>query len=94
MVSLSNFNFTGMTDVNNSILSSIGGFIAPIFKPLGFGNWQASVSLLTGLIAKETVVSSMGVIFGGNLQTLLPLHFTALSALSFTWYLYYFTHHV
>ena len=80
---LSNFNFTGMTDVNNSILSSIGGFIAPIFKPLGFGNWQASVSLLTGLIAKETVVSSMGVIFGGNLQTLLPLHFTALSALSF-----------
>ena len=80
---LSNFNFTGMTDVNNSILSSIGGFIAPIFKPLGFGNWQASVSLLTGLIAKETVVSSMGVIFGGNLQTLLPLHFTVLSALSF-----------
>ena len=80
---LSNFNFTGMTDVNNSILSSIGGFIAPIFKPLGLGNWQASVSLLTGLIAKETVVSSMGVIFGGNLQTLLPLHFTALSALSF-----------
>lgn len=41
------------------------------------------MSLLTGLIAKETVVSSMGVIFGGNLQTLLPLHFTALSALSF-----------
>lgn len=80
---LSNFNFTGITDVNNSILSSIGGFIAPIFKPLGFGNWQASVSLLTGLIAKETVVSSMGVIFGGDLQTLLPLHFTALSALSF-----------
>lgn len=80
---LSNFNFSGMTDVNNSILSYIGGFLAPIFKPLGFGNWQASVSLLTGLIAKETVVSSMSVIFGGNLSVLLPLHFTALSALSF-----------
>ena len=80
---LSNFNFSGMTDVNSSILSSIGGFLAPVFKPLGFGNWQASVSLLTGLIAKETVVSSMSVIFGGNLSVLLPLHFTALSALSF-----------
>lgn len=80
---LLNFNFSGMTDVNSSILSSIGGFLAPVFKPLGFGNWQASVSLLTGLIAKETVVSSMSVIFGGNLSVLLPLHFTALSALSF-----------
>ena len=80
---LSNFNFSGMTDVNNSILSSIGSFIAPIFKPLGFGNWQASVSLLTGLIAKETVVSSMSVIFAGDLQLMLPLHFTTLSALSF-----------
>lgn len=50
---LSNFNFSGMTDVNNSILSYVGGFIAPIFKPLGFGNWQSSVSLLTGLIAKK-----------------------------------------
>ena len=80
---LSNFNFSGMTDVNNSILSYVGGFIAPIFKPLGFGNWQSSVSLLTGLIAKETVVSSMSVIFAGNLQTMLPLHFTTLSALSF-----------
>ena len=80
---LSNFNFSGMTDVNNSILSYLGGFLAPIFKPLGFGNWQASVSLLTGLIAKETVISSMSVIFGGELSVLLPLHFTTLSALSF-----------
>lgn len=80
---LSNFNFSGMTDVNDSILASVGGFIAPIFKPLGFGNWQSSVSLLTGLIAKETVVSSMSVIFAGELQVILPLHFTSLSALSF-----------
>ena len=88
---LSNFNFSGMTDVNSSILSSIGGFLAPVFKPLGFGNWQASVSLLTGLIAKETVVSSMSVIFGGNLSVLLPLHFTALSALSFLVFVFLYT---
>lgn len=80
---LSNFNFTGMVDVNDSILASIGSFIAPIFKPLGFGNWQSSVSLLTGLLAKETVVSSMGVIFAGDLTAVLPLYFTAASAISF-----------
>ena len=88
---LSNFNFSGMTHVNDSILASIGGFIAPIFKPLGFGNWQSSVSLLTGLIAKETVVSSMGVIFAGNLEVMLPLHFTALSALSFMVFILLYT---
>ena len=88
---LSNFNFSGMTDVNDSILASIGGFISPIFKPLGFGNWQSSVSLLTGLIAKETVVSSMGVIFAGSLEIMLPLHFTALSALSFMVFILLYT---
>ena len=88
---LSNFNFSGMTDVNNSILASIGGVIAPIFKPLGFGNWHSSVSLLTGLIAKETVVSSMSVIFAGDLQAMLPLHFTALSALSFLVFILLYT---
>ena len=88
---LSNFNFSGMTDVNDSILASIGGFIAPIFKPLGFGNWQSSVSLLTVLIAKETVVSSMGVIFAGNLEVMLPLHFTAPSALSFMVFILLYT---
>ena len=82
-----------MTDVNDSILASIGGFIAPIFKPLGFGNWQSSVSLLTGLIAKETVVSSMGVIFAGNLEVMLPLHLLHFQ-LYHLWFLFYFTHHV
>lgn len=80
---LSNFSFNGMVDVNDSILATIGNFIAPVFKPLGFGNWQSSVSLLTGLLAKETVVSSMGVIFAGDLTATLPLYFTAASALSF-----------
>ena len=80
---LSNFNIHGLCDVNDSILASIGSFIAPIFKPLGFGNWQSSVSLLTGLLAKESVVASMSVIFSGDLYAVLPLHFTALSAFSF-----------
>ena len=80
---LSNFNIHGLCDVNDSILASIGTFIAPIFKPLGFGNWQSSVSLLTGLLAKESVVASMSVIFSGDLYAVLPLHFTALSAFSF-----------
>ena len=80
---LSNFNLTGMVDVNDSILASIGSVIAPIFKPLGFGNWQSAVSLLTGLLAKETVVASMGIIFVGDLSLMLPVYFNSASAISF-----------
>ncbi|KYH35334.1 ferrous iron transport protein B [Clostridium tepidiprofundi DSM 19306] len=80
---LQSFNFSGMTDMNSSFLASIGKFINPIFIPLGFGRWQTSVSLLTGLMAKEVVVSSMGVIYGGNLSVLLPQYFSTLSAYSF-----------
>lgn len=81
---LSNFNFSGLvTDINSSFLAYIGNFIAPIFSPLGFGNWQAAVSLLTGILAKETVISTMGIIYGGNLDLILPNYFNFLSALSF-----------
>ncbi|MBV7276325.1 ferrous iron transport protein B [Clostridium sp. PL3] len=80
---LSNFNFHGMTDINNSILASIGKVITPIFSPLGFGNWQSSISLLTGLMAKEVVLGTMGVIFGGNLEVSLAQHFTPVSAYAF-----------
>ncbi len=48
----------------DSILGRIGSFLAPLFAPLGFGTWQAAVSLLTGLIAKEAVVSSMSLFYG------------------------------
>lgn len=48
-----------ISDPSMSILGAIGSFIAPIFKPLGFGSWQASVALLTGVVAKEAVVSSL-----------------------------------
>jgi len=80
---LSNFNFSGLTEINNSFLAYIGKALTPIFKPLGFGNWQSSVSLLAGLMAKEVVVSTMEVIFGGNLQILLPQYFTTVSAYAF-----------
>lgn len=79
----SNFNFHGMCDLNDSILAKIGGFIAPVFKPLGYGNWEASVSLITGIMAKEVVVGTMGSIYGGDLQAILPSHFTVVSAISF-----------
>ncbi len=82
----------GMVDMNDSILAAIGSAIAWIFSPLGWGNWQSAVASFTGLIAKENVVGTFGVLFGGfdevaengwqiwaNLQQV----FTPLSAYSF-----------
>ena len=61
----SSFNWTlQMVDTPDSILASIGRVIAPIFAPLGFGNWQSAVATLTGFVAKENVVATFGVIFG------------------------------
>lgn len=80
---LSNFNFSGFTDINGSFLSYIGKLISPIFVPLGFGLWQNSVSLFTGVIAKEVIVGAMGVLYGSNLTGVLPNYFTPLSAYSF-----------
>ena len=73
-------HFNIVTDEGNSILAMIGGFIAPIFKPLGFGDWRASTALITGFTAKESVVSTLKVLLGGGaLQTM----FTAKSAIVF-----------
>lgn len=80
---LSNFSTTGMVDINSSFLATIGKFIEPLFVPLGFASWQNSVSLLTGLMAKEVVVGTMGVIYGGDLTHILANYFTPLSAYSF-----------
>ncbi|MCM8711670.1 ferrous iron transport protein B [Clostridium sp. SYSU_GA19001] len=80
---LSNFNLSGYTDINTSFLASIGKFISPIFYPLGFASWQNSVSLLAGIMAKEVVVGTMGVIYGGELSSILPNNFTPLAAYSF-----------
>lgn len=62
---LSSFDFTlQMVDTSESMLASIGSIFAPIFAPLGFGNWQSSVASITGLVAKENVVGTFGVLFG------------------------------
>ena len=80
---LSSFNFSGFTsDINNSFLALIGGLIAPIFAPLGFGDWRAGVSILTGISAKEVLISTMEILYG-NLNTVLPTVFTSVSAYAF-----------
>ena len=94
---LQGFGFTeagfGMVEDNNtSLLAAIGGAVCFIFRPLGFGTWQATVATVTGLIAKENVVSTFGVLFGlgadlteedPGLLAAVGTHFTALSAYSF-----------
>lgn len=89
---LSSFSWTfKMVDIEQSILASIGHVIAPLFAPLGWGDWKASVASITGLIAKENVVGTFGILYGfaevaedgaqvwGSLQAA----FTPLSAYTF-----------
>lgn len=80
---LSNFNAGGLSDMGDSFLAAFGSILAPIFAPLGFGTWEAAVSLVTGIMAKEVVLSTMGVIYGGDLGMILPTLFTQLTAASF-----------
>lgn len=79
--------FEMVQDSSQSILASIGKSVAPIFAPLGFGNWQAVTALITGLTAKEAVVSTFAVLTGaGDSSSLIPIlsgMFTPLQALSF-----------
>jgi len=73
-----------VTDPQNSILALISGLIAPIFKPLGFGDWRISTALISGFMAKESVVSTLNVLFGSTeslLATITPV--AALSLLVF-----------
>ncbi len=60
-----NGSFGMVEDLNNSVLATIGSAIAWIFIPLGWGHWQGAVATITGLIAKENVVGTFGVLFGG-----------------------------
>lgn len=62
---LSNFNTSGMCEMEDSFLASIGNAIKFIFVPLGFADWRASVGVCTGWIAKENIVSTFGQLFGG-----------------------------
>ena len=75
-----------VSDSANSLLAMIGGFIAPIFTPLGFGDWRASTALITGFTAKEAVVSTLAVLTGSTMTTLpetLGSMFTPFTALVF-----------
>jgi ferrous iron transport protein B len=90
---LSNFSwsFKMIDDTNMSILASLGKLIDVVFSPLGWGNWKAAVATITGLIAKENVVSTFGVLYGfaevsdngAEIWTLLSVDFNPLSAYSF-----------
>ena len=51
-----------------SLLAVAGQALAPVFAPLGFGDWRAATALMTGLLAKETVLSTLGVLLGGDLK--------------------------
>ena len=71
--------------IDSSILAAIGGAIAWIFKPLGWGNWQATVASITGLVAKENIVGTIGILYGGTgtVYGNLADAFTGISAYSF-----------
>jgi len=77
-------------DSANSILALLGGLISPIFKPLGFGDWRTSTALITGLVAKESVVSTLTVLFGGSTTALASL-FTPSTAFTFLIFTLYYT---
>lgn len=84
-------SFGMVEDLNNSILAKIGGIIAPIFAPLGWGDWKAAVAAVTGLIAKENVVGTFGILYGfaevaengAEVWGSLASSYTALAAYSF-----------
>ena len=81
-------SFTMLSDeqLDSSILASIGNAIAWIFAPLGWGNWQAAVASITGLVAKENIVGTMGILYGGgdgSVYQTLAQHFTAVTGYSF-----------
>lgn len=82
-----NYTFDFVSDSSQSILASIGSFVSPIFAPLGFNDWRASTALMTGITAKESVVSTLTVLTQSSTtaalnQALIGI-FTPLSAFSF-----------
>ena len=89
---LSNFSFRlEMVEQENSILAALGGLIAPVFSPLGFGDWKSAVATLVGLTAKENVVGTFGILYGAaevaedgaEIWPQLQAAFTQVSAYSF-----------
>ena len=80
------FRMLAEEEINHSILASIGGVLAWVFKPLGWGNWQAAVASITGLVAKENIVGTLGILYGGGDGTVyqnLAQAFTGVTGYSF-----------
>ena len=80
------FRMLDESEIQSSILAAIGGVIAWIFKPLGWGNWQAAVASITGLVAKENIVGTLGILYGGGDGTVyqnISAAFTGISGFSF-----------
>ncbi len=73
-----NWHFNMVSDSSESILASVAGFIAPVFAPLGLGDWRVVTSFISGFMAKESVVSTLEILFGSSVSTA----FTTLSAVS------------
>lgn len=72
-----------VADSADSILAALAGVLVPIFRPLGMGDWRICTSLITGFIAKESVVSTMEILFGGSIETMIG-SLTAASILVFS----------
>ncbi len=79
------FQMLSEEQIDGSILAYIGNAIAWIFKPLGWGNWQAAVASITGLVAKENIVGTLGILYGasGHVYTALANAFTPIAGYSF-----------
>ncbi len=87
---ITNYNASGPALITESFGAEIGKVIAPVFSPMGFGTWQAALSLLTGIAAKEIVVSNMAIVYGFadpeatvEFASVLKSQYTALSAYAF-----------
>ena len=80
------FQMLSEDQIDASILARIGSLIAWIFAPLGWGNWQAAVASITGLVAKENIVGTLGILYGGGEGTVyqnLAAHFSGITGYSF-----------
>ena len=80
------FRMLGEDEIGNSILAAIGNGLAWIFAPLGWGNWQATVASITGLVAKENIVGTMGILYGGgdgSVYSAIGAAFTGITGMSF-----------
>ncbi|BCJ88182.1 ferrous iron transport protein B [Effusibacillus dendaii] len=93
---LGNYSWHGAVSMENSFLAAVGGFIAPLFVPMGFATWQAGFALLTGFLAKEAVVSTMSITYGTGqavdmLGSVLKTAFTPQAALAFLFFVLLYT---